>query len=123
MTEAQNFDSVFTKRRRIALIAADNPQMAFTSLNHYLDLEWLRYAFYQTRKNGAPGVDGQTWHGYELNLEENLQSLLDRAKCGAYRAPPVRRVHIPKGGSTTETRPIGIPTVAAYCTSYNQHWG
>src|SRR5580658_6660429 len=26
-------------------------------------------------------------------------------------APPVRRVHIPKGGSTTETRPIGIPTL------------
>lgn len=111
MTEAQNFENVFTKRRRIALIAADNPQMAFTSLNHYLDLEWLRYAFYQTRKNGAPGVDGQTWHDYELNLEENLQSLLNRAKSGSYRAPPVRRVHIPKGGSTTETRPIGIPTL------------
>jgi group II intron reverse transcriptase/maturase len=85
--------------------------MTFTSLNHYLDLEWLRYAFYQTRKNGAPGVDGQTWHGYELNLEANLQSLLERAKSGTYRAPPVRRVHIPKGGSTTETRPIGIPTL------------
>ena len=41
----------------------------------------------------------------------NLQSLLDRAKSGTYRAPPVRRVHIPKAGSTTETRPIGIPTL------------
>ena len=111
MTETQNFDSVFTKRRRIAWLARHNPQMAFTSLNHYLDIEWLRYAFYQTRKDGAPGVDGQTWHDYELNLEENLQSLLNRAKSGTYRAPPVRRVHIPKGGSTTETRPIGIPTL------------
>lgn len=111
MTEAQNFENVFTKRRRIALLAADNPQMAFTSLNHYLDIEWLCYAFYQTRKDGAPGVDNQTWHEYEANLEENLQSLLDRAKAGSYRAPPVRRVHIPKGGSTTETRPIGIPTI------------
>lgn len=111
MTKAQNFDSVFTKRRRIALLAADNPQMAFTSLNHYLDVEWLCFAFYQTRKDGAPGVDGQTWHAYEANLEENLQSLLDRAKSATYRAPLVRRVHIPKGGSTTETRPIGIPTI------------
>ena len=40
----------------------------------------------------------------------NLQSLLDRAKSGTYQAPPVRRVHIPKAGSATETRPLGIPT-------------
>ena len=31
------------------------------------------------------------------------------AKSGTYQAPPVRRVHIPKGGSSTETRPLGIP--------------
>jgi group II intron reverse transcriptase/maturase len=51
-----------------------------------------------------------TAEDYEQDLEGNLQRLLDRAKSGAYRAPPVRRVHIPKGGSSTETRPIGIPT-------------
>jgi group II intron reverse transcriptase/maturase len=56
-------------------------------------------------------VDGQTWRDYEANLEVNLQSLLERAKSGTYYAPPVRRVHIPKGGSLTETRPIGIPTI------------
>jgi group II intron reverse transcriptase/maturase len=56
-------------------------------------------------------VDGMTATDYETNLEANLQALLNRAKAGTYRAPPVRRVHIPKGGSTTETRPIGIPTL------------
>jgi len=93
------------------MLAKRSPQMGFTSLAYLMDIDWLREAFYRTRKNGAPGVDGQTWSGYAEHLEENLQSLLDRAKSGTYRAPPVRRVHIPKGGSTTETRPIGIPTL------------
>ena len=54
-------------------------------------------------------MDGQTAEDYAENLEGNLQSLLDRAKSGTYQAPPVRRVHIPKG-TASETRPIGIPT-------------
>ncbi|MCL4855030.1 MAG: group II intron reverse transcriptase/maturase, partial [Bryobacteraceae bacterium] len=103
--------SVFTKQQRIAEMAKRSPQMGFTSLAYLMDIEWLEAAFHRTRKDGAPGVDGQTWDGYAKNLEANLQSLLDRAKSGTYRAPPVRRVHIPKGGSTTETRPIGVPTL------------
>ena len=111
MPETPNSESVSTRQQRIAMLAKQSPQMAFTALNHYLDLDWLREAFHRTRKDGAVGVDGQTWAEYAEHLEENLQSLLDRAKSGTYRAPPVRRVHIPKGGSTTETRPIGIPTL------------
>jgi group II intron reverse transcriptase/maturase len=85
--------------------------MAFTSLNHHLNLTWMLQAFWSTRRDGAPGVDGQTAQDYEANLATNLSSLLDRAKSGTYRAPPVRRVHIPKpGGNSQETRPIGIPT-------------
>ena len=103
--------SVFTKQQRIAELARRSPQMGFTSLAYLMDIDWLRAAFHRTRKDGAPGVDGQTWSGYEKDLETNLQSLLDRAKSGTYRAPPVRRVYIPKAGSATETRPIGIPTL------------
>ena len=103
--------NVLTKQQRIAEMARRSPQMAFTTLAHLMDIDWLRTAFQRTRKDGAPGVDGQTWSAYAKNLEENLQSLLDRAKSGTYWAPPVRRVHIPKAGSSTETRPIGIPIV------------
>ncbi len=110
MAEAPNSDHVSTQQQRIATLAKQDPQRAFTSLNHYLNLPWLLEAFRCTRKDGAAGVDGQTWHGYAVNLEENLLSLLDRAKSGTYRAPPVRRVHIPKG-TGSETRPIGIPTL------------
>ena len=77
-------------------------------VNHYLDVDWLREAYRRLRKASAPGYDGQTVADYGKDLEANLQSLLNRAKSGAYFAPPVRRVHIPKG-TGKETRPIGIP--------------
>lgn len=104
-------DNVSTKQERIALLARQSPEMGFTSLAYLMDIEWLHEAYRRTRKNGAVGVDGQTAADYEQDLENNLQSLLDRAKSGQYFAPPVRRVHIPKAGSPTETRPIGIPTL------------
>ena len=102
-------ETVSTKLQRIAKLAREAPDMAFTSLAHHIDIEWLREAYRRTRKDGAVGVDGQTAAEYEKALETNLQLLLDRAKSGTYRAPPVRRVHIPKG-TGSETRPIGIPT-------------
>jgi group II intron reverse transcriptase/maturase len=95
--------------QRIAELARQAPQLSFTSLAHHLDLPLLHEAYRRTRKDGAVGVDGQTAEDYAAHLESNLQGLLDRAKSGTYRAPPVRRVHIPKG-TGNETRPIGIPT-------------
>ncbi len=102
---------VSPKQERIAALAKQTPPMAFTSLAYLMDLNWLREAYRRTRKDGAVGVDGVTADDYEQDLEGNLQRLLDRAKSGTYRAPPVRRVYIPKGGSTTEMRPLGIPTL------------
>jgi retron-type reverse transcriptase len=102
-------DTVSPKLERIAKLAKEAPEMAFTSLAHHIDIDWLREAYRRTRKDGAPGVDGASAEEYARNLEGNLQSLLDRAKSGTYWAPPVRRVHIPKGNGS-ETRPIGIPT-------------
>jgi group II intron reverse transcriptase/maturase len=99
-----------TKRQRIAQLARQSPEMGFTSLAYFIDIDWLREAYRRTRKDGAVGVDGQTGEDYAANLESNLKSLLERAKSGTYHAPPVRRVHIPKAGSASETRPLGIPT-------------
>jgi group II intron reverse transcriptase/maturase len=110
MAGASEPDPVSTKQQRIAELAKQAPQMGFTSLNHHLDLLWLGVAYDRTRKDGAPGVDGQTADDYVLSLRENLESLLDRAKSGTYRAPPVRWVRIPKG-TGNETRPLGIPTL------------
>jgi len=122
MAGASKPDPVSTKQQRIAELAKQSPQMGFTSLNHHLDLIWLVEAYHRTRKDGAPGVDGQTDKDYGLALLDNLTGLLDRAKSGTYRAPPVRRVHIPKG-TGSETRPLGVPMMRAYCTPYQKPWG
>src|ERR671917_367645 len=102
-------DLISTRRRRIAGLARRSPQAALTTLAHHIDIDWMHEAYRRTRKDGAVGVDGQTGEDYAADLEGDLRSLLDRAKSGRYQAPPVRRVHIPKG-TGSETRPIGIPT-------------
>ena len=102
-------EDVSTRLQRVAELAGGAPDMAITSLAHHIDVAFLKEAYRRTRKDGAPGVDGQSAAGYEVQLEANLHALLDRAKSGTYRAPPVRRVRIPKGDGK-ETRPIGIPT-------------
>ena len=109
MSDTPRSASISTKQERIAKLAKQMPDRALTSLSHHIDIEWLREAYRRTRKGGATGVDGQSAREYAANLEENLQSLLDRAKSGRYRAPPVRRVRIPKGDGR-ESRPLGIPT-------------
>ncbi len=89
------------------MAAQRSPKIAFTSLAHYIDLEWLIEAFHRTRKDGAAGIDDVTGKQYADNLNENLQNLLDRLKSGTYKAPPVKRKHIPKGTSG-ETRPTDL---------------
>ena len=85
------------------------PEAALTTLAHHIDVEWLEEAYRQTRKDGAVGIDGESAVEYAENLNLRLEVLLNRAKLGdLYRAPPVRRVHIPKDGGGE--RPIGIPT-------------
>jgi retron-type reverse transcriptase len=100
--------SVSTKQQRIAELAKNAPDMAM-DLSHHLDEEWLVEAFRRTRKDGAVGVDGISGSEYGSSLDERIGDLIDRAKSGRYRAPPVKRVLIPKGDGS-ELRPIGVPS-------------
>ena len=104
-----NLKSVLTIQERIAELAQRSPDFAFFSLAHHIDLYWLEMAYHRTRKDGCAGIDDVTGKQYAEHLQENLQNLLDRLKSGTYKAPPVKRKHIPKG-TNGETRPIGIPT-------------
>lgn len=108
MTDAMESESVYTKQQRIAELAGQIPKFRMVSLNKYLDEDWLREAYRRTRKDGATGIDGITAEEYAAEgLNEKLVDLKERAKSGAYKAPPVRRSYIPKGEG--RTRPLGIP--------------
>ena len=102
-------DNISTRLRKVAEQAKQAPDMVFTTLAHHIDVVFLKEAFHLTRKDAASGVDQQTAAEYEEQLDSNLTSLLDRFKSGTYKAPPVKRVYIPK--SNGAVRPIGIPTI------------
>jgi group II intron reverse transcriptase/maturase len=100
---------VSTKMEQIAVNAKRLPEVSFTSLAHHIDQRWLYDAYKNTRRDGALGVDEQSAEEYAENLEENLERLEGMFKTGRYKAPPVKRVYIPKDGKD-ELRPLGIPT-------------
>ena len=71
----------------------------------------LQSAFNQVWRNGgSAGVDGQSVQQFEAQEEHQLQQLSQELQRGSYRPAAVKRVWIPKPGST-EKRPLGIPVV------------
>jgi RNA-directed DNA polymerase len=72
--------------------------------------ETLRAAWQKVKANGgAAGVDRQSVKRFAARAEMYLEELSKALKKGTYRAEPVRRVEIPKGGG--KFRPLGIPVV------------
>jgi len=61
-------------------------------------------------KGGAAGVDHVTVEAFVRRLPDSIWEVSDQIKAGTYQPQAIRRVRIPKPGST-ETRPLGIPTV------------
>ena len=103
-----NGEPVATKLLRIAKKARKEPRFKFTSLYHLVSEELLRECFSRLRKDAAAGIDEVTKEMYAADLDSNLSSLIDRLHRMAYKPQPVRRVYIPKPGSTKQ-RPLGIP--------------
>ena len=106
--EQRPLSSVSTRQQHIAELARRHTDSPLSTLSHHLDMLWMREAFSRVRRSSAPGIDGVRVEDYAQELEGNLSGLLERAKSGSYRAPPVKRRHIPK--NERETRPIGLPT-------------
>jgi RNA-directed DNA polymerase len=103
--------SVWTERMLTALEAGVKGGKWFSLMDKVYALTNLRVAFAEVKANGgAAGVDHQTVEMFEQHLEENVEKLCQSLEDGSYRPQAVRRVWIPKPGSTEE-RPLGIPTV------------
>jgi RNA-directed DNA polymerase len=103
---AQNRASVSQALDRIRQAARQRKKERFTALFHHLSLALLEEAFFDLKKNAAPGVDGLTWQDYEADLERKLADLHARVQRGAYRALPSRRVFIPKPDG--RQRPLAV---------------
>jgi RNA-directed DNA polymerase len=103
--------SVWTERMLTALEVGVRGGKWFSLMDKVYALANLRSAFEQVKANGgAAGVDHQTVEMFERHLEQNLEKLSQALRDGSYRPQAIRRVWIPKPGST-EKRPLGIPTV------------
>ena len=101
-----------TKLDQIAKRAKLDPKARFTSLAHLLTPAFLKETWGMMNRSAASGIDEQTARQFERDVEQQVAEIYKQLKAGAYRAPPVRRVEIPKGPGKTGTRPLGIPTVA-----------
>jgi len=106
----RNREMVATKLHRIAEKARTESNCRFTSLFHLMNAQMLRECFRELRKDAASGIDKVTKKEYGLSLEKNLTVLVEKLHRMSYIPLPVRRVYIPKPGSSKE-RPLGIPAL------------
>lgn len=105
-------------RWKLGRKAKHEPSVRFDNLcghvlrRDVLEAAWLRVC----RNRGSAGSDGVTIEAVanaEGGVTRWLDDLAEALRSGEYRPQPVRRVQIPKPDG--RLRPLGIPTVAAYC--------
>ncbi len=118
-------EKIRTLQRALYVKAKQEPTRRF----HFLyDKVWrediLAHAYACCRANGgAPGVDGETFARIEeYGVERWLTAVREEVRTERYRPQPVKRVMIPKPSGAGQ-RPLGIPTVTAYCVRGQQRFG
>jgi RNA-directed DNA polymerase len=91
---------------RVRQAARAEKETRFTALLHHLDVDLLRWAYHQLKRDAAVGIDEMTWAAYGDGLEARVTELDGRVHRGAYRAQPSRRHDIanPDG----RQRPLAI---------------
>jgi RNA-directed DNA polymerase len=99
-----------TGLERVKQLAELDKKLRFNNLAHHISRDVLRSKIKTICANSASGIDGMTKQIALQVSDSELDQLLSSVHRKAYKAPPVRRVYIPKPGKA-EKRPIGIPTI------------
>lgn len=103
--------TVWTDRMLTALEQGVKGGVWFSLIDKVWSRSNLRSSWAKVSSNGgAAGVDHQTIGMFERDEDGQLQRLHEELQGGTYVPRPVKRVWIPKPG-TTQKRPLGIPTV------------
>jgi RNA-directed DNA polymerase len=103
--------AVWTERMLTALEQGVKGDVWFTLIDKVWAERNLVASYSKVAANGgAPGVDHVTVEEFGNQLDANVAKLTAALRNGSYEPQAIRRVYIPKPGST-EQRPLGIPTV------------
>src|SRR5271156_2142693 len=78
----QSREAVTQAQARIRGAVTRNEKKKLTALLHHVSIDVLRWAFFNIKKQAAPGVDGLTWVDYAADLDRNLTDLHAGAKGG-----------------------------------------
>ncbi|MCA9195382.1 MAG: hypothetical protein KDB03_26605, partial [Planctomycetales bacterium] len=104
--------------------SADTKKTALSDTTEFLmekivDTRNVEKAWRKVKANkGAPGPDGITLDEFPQWFRAEWPTIRQQLLDGTYVPQPARRKAIPK--SDGSERKLGIPTVVAYCTSYNR---
>ena len=97
------------KLLRLKSLSKEAPDMCFNNVQHIIDVELLKAAFYRLDERKAVGLDGVSKAMYARNLQANLFDLKERIHRHAYKPKLAKQVLIPKANG--KSRPIAISSV------------
>lgn len=100
-----------TELERIAAKARCEPKLRFTSLAHHVTRDRVERNLEKIPNRSAPGCDGVTVAEAKEDFDQWIEPMLCSVHRQGYKAPPIRRVYIPKPGKL-EMRPLGVPSVS-----------